>query len=440
MATATNSHGMRLLKHITCPHCWERFPPESVLWVAEHHELYGDARLGGDQPQRFLPTRFTIAGEAVDGRGFACRQLACPKCHLSVPRALLEREPLFLSIVGSPASGKSYFLAAMTWELRRILNLQFAMSFADADPVLNQTLNQYEESLFVSDHPDELVPLTNLIRKTEEQGDLYDLVSFGTQTVSYPRPFVFSLQPSESHSNAKHADKLGRVLCLYDNAGESFQPGKDTTSNPVTRHLAQSSVLFFVFDPTQDSRLRARIGTSAARNGPMRMTRQESLLQEAASRVRRHAGLREGQKHDRPLVVIVTKADEWSELLGEDPPPEPYRPMPGSASTGNGRAPMHAIDRRIVERRSDVTRSLLVHFCPEMVAAAEGFAREVVYVPVSAIGWNSVIDEASGLPAIQPAKTKPHWVSVPLIYALSRWSRGIVPGIAAARSGRESTP
>jgi hypothetical protein len=92
-----------LLDRITCPHCWEHFAPEKVLWISEHQDLLGDPKLGPEQQQRFLPTRFTVAGEALDARGFACQQLACPNCHLAVPRPFLEMEPLFLSIFGAAA-------------------------------------------------------------------------------------------------------------------------------------------------------------------------------------------------------------------------------------------------------------------------------------------------------------------------------------------------
>src|SRR4051812_8065624 len=92
-----------LVDRMTCPHCWGTFPPEDVLWIASHDDLRGDPRLGPDQLQRFLPTRFTIDGDAIDARGFPCQFLACPKCHLPLPRALLEMEPAFVSILGAPA-------------------------------------------------------------------------------------------------------------------------------------------------------------------------------------------------------------------------------------------------------------------------------------------------------------------------------------------------
>jgi hypothetical protein len=66
---------LSLLPRITCPHCWHNFAPEDVLWVAAHQDLLGDPRLGPEQPQRFLPSRFDLDGNALDARGFSCGQL-----------------------------------------------------------------------------------------------------------------------------------------------------------------------------------------------------------------------------------------------------------------------------------------------------------------------------------------------------------------------------
>ena len=419
-----------LLDRITCPHCWEHFAPEKSLWISEHQDLLGDPKLGPEQQQRFLPTRFTVAGEALDARGFACQQLACPNCHLAVPRSFLEMEPLFLSIFGAPGSGKSYLLAAMTWELRKVLPLDFAMSFSDADPTLNRVLNDYEESLFSNAQADEFVPLANLIRKTEEQGELYDMVAFGSQNVSYPRPFVFAMQPQPGHPNAAKAESLSRVICLYDNAGESFQPGKDTVSSPVTRHMAQSRSLFFVFDPTQDSRFRKHCDEKLGPASMAKMSRQEPILQEAAARIRRYVGLKQTDKHNRPLIVIVTKCDAWLHLTGEDQAHEPWKQVPsGQVGEQQVDVALHAFDMNAVERCSQLVRTLLLQHCPEIVTGAEGFATQVTYIPVSAVGWDTSVDEASGLLSLRPEDTAPYWVTVPFLFAVCRSVPGLVPSI-----------
>ena len=80
----------------------------------------------------------------------ALSHLDCPRCHLTLPRVLLEVEPTFISILGTPACGKSFLLAALAWQLRRLLPQQFGLSFADADPLSNRVLHEYEESLFLN--------------------------------------------------------------------------------------------------------------------------------------------------------------------------------------------------------------------------------------------------------------------------------------------------
>ncbi len=421
---------IRLLSQVTCPHCWERFPPEQILWISEHIDLIGDALLGPEQQQRFLPSRFTVEGDAIDARGLACRSLACPKCHLPIPRSMMEMEPLFLSILGAPASGKSYFLTAMTWQLRNLLPLEFAIGFTDADPASNRVLNECEESLFLNARESQVLPLGNLIRKTELQGELYDAVAYGQQVVTYPRPFLFTMQPRSNHVSHLKAAELARVLCLYDNAGEHFQPGQDTTSSPVTRHLAQSRAVLFLFDPTQDKRFRAAcrgkaIGAEGGRDN--RLSRQETLLTEAAARVRKFSGLSHLARYERPLVVVLSKFDEWSHLFGPKDDAEPWRK----------RGDVCGIDVDQIESRSQRLRQILQQYCPETVAAAESFAQNVTYIAVSSLGDQMEIDPATKLPGVRPSNIKPYWVTVPLLYALSKVLPALVPRIRRRSAASE---
>lgn len=413
-----------LRSRVTCPHCWNEFPPDRALWIAQHPDLVGDPRLGADQPQRFLPTRFNLQGAAIDARGFACHGLACPSCHLGVPRAMFEMRKMFLSILGSPASGKSYFLAAMTWRLRRVLPKYFAVGFNDADPALNHRLHEYESLQFLNPDQEALVA----IEKTETQGDLYDMVLFGDQAVSYPRPFMFSLLPLEGHPNLRSCAKVARSICVYDNAGESFLPGEDASTSPVTRHLALSRVLMFLFDPTQDMRYRRLCSGKTADPQMMeraerlqreRAVRQETILSEAAQRVRRYAGLTQSQKHDRPLIVVVTKFDSWKHLLAGATLPDARVASPLDNHS--------ALNLEGIEEVSMLLRRLLWKVSPEIVAAAESFASQVLYVPVSATGRGPEIDPHTGALGFRPKDMKPIWAEVPMLYALARWTQGLVP-------------
>lgn len=418
---ASSSHDqirLALRARVTCPHCWHAYAPEDSLWISQHPDLLGDARLGPEQQLRFLPTRFTVDGAAVDPRGFSCTGLACPRCHLPVPRALLELQPFFLSILGAPGSGKSYFLTAMTWALRQTMPRSFLTAFGDADPTSNRSLNEYEERLFLNEQRDQVVTLD----KTALEGNLYNTVLFGGQSVSYSRPFIFAIRPLPEHPNADAVGKLARAVCLYDNAGEHFLPGADSASSPVTRHLAQSRVLYFVFDPTQDPRFRA--ACSGKSDDPQmhdraRTSRQETVLLEAADRIRKYTGLAQNVRHRRPLVVVLTKFDAWSALLGHPDMNPPW--------VATRHETLQAFDIRRVDDISARCRKLLWELTPELVSAAEGFAKEVVYIPVSAMGHNAQVDQEKGHMGIRPSDLEPKWTDVPLVYALARWSTGLIP-------------
>ena len=430
---AGTSAAESLLERVTCPHCWQKFLPEDVLWVAEHRDLLGDPMLTPADPQRFLPTRFNVEGNAIDAKNFSCTRLACPKCHLAIPRAVLELEPTFISITGAPASGKSVYLTSMVSELKRLLGTTFALSFSDADTVSNQILSGYVEQLFGNAEADDLKPLGSLIRKTvaATTGEMYNNVRFGTQTVAYPKPFLFSVLPNRFHLNAEKAARLGRVLCLYDNAGEHFQPGEDSSGSPVTRHLAEAAALLFVLDPTMDGRFRelcqARQELRQTSGRDSYSIPQEPILHEVADRVRRHARLRQSERHKRPLIVILTKYDLWYDLLEVDENTEPWRELPAKSENGGG-PKRYALDIPRIEAKSDKTRELLLRISPEIVNAAEGFAEEVLYVPISSLGWATTVN-AEGQLSIRPADVYPYWVTVPILYAFTRCLPGLVPAL-----------
>jgi len=417
MAGRGQKKGIPLRSRITCPHCWIEFPPHDLLWVAAHSDLRGDPLLGQDEPQRFLPSRFSADGKAIDVRGEVCTGLACPHCHLPIAWALLEMKPLFLSILGAPGSGKSYFLASMTWQLRQTLRDRFAVSFTDADPLHNQVLSEYEERLFLNPQEDQLVYLP----KTELEGQLYQSVAYGERRVWYPRPFVFSLQPLEGHIDYRKRRLLARTLCLYDNAGEHFLPGGETSNTP-SKHLALSELLFFLFDPTQHPKFRARCKDLS--NDPQMgkhgwSHRQDQVLLEAGNRIRAHSGASQSDKLEQPLVVVVTKCDAWRTLI-------PNLDLDLNRLVRRAGGAMSALDGRVLRGISDAVREVLNQHAREMVTAAESFSKEVFYIPVSALGCSPEIIEGSGMLGIRPRNIQPIWSEVPVLFALHRCTQGLV--------------
>ncbi|MEM7624846.1 MAG: hypothetical protein AAF333_04380 [Planctomycetota bacterium] len=403
-------------RDITCPHCWARFLTGDIRWVAQHEDLRGDAMLGPEAMRRFLPTRFDVAGNALDARGSVCRELACPSCHLPISRGLLEANQLYFSLIGVPGSGKSYFTAAMTWRLRTLMPEAFGVTFSDLDVAGNQTLLENEQTLFLNPgEPDRLVS----IEKTQMQGANYDPVHRGGQTVQLPRPFQFILTPTVKP--APHEAAPPRVINLYDNAGEHFLPGADNTLNPGTQHLARANALMFLFDPLQDARFRSAIAAQSDDPQiaqPSSEVRQDSVLNEACARLRRYADLSPTAKFDQPLLILLAKADAWAGLVdGVDLSEEPVLGELNHDTRG-GR-----VDLELVEDTSRRLRDWLQAIAPEFVALAEGLHKHVVYLPVSALGGAPVRSEDTGLLMVRPGTLSPRWVAAPVLYALAKWSR-----------------
>lgn len=419
---------------VSCPHCWHVFPPEDTLWISAHPELRGDPLLGKDFQQRFPPNRFTVAGHAIDPNGEVCEHLACPKCEMKVLRAVLEMESLYLSILGAPGSGKSYLLNSMTWRLRsKALLEHFRLSFTDADPESNEIVNRYHEKLFMNPQPDEPVSLP----KTEREGDLYEDASIDGRLVRCAKSFIFSVQAEEGHPNYAQRAKLGRALCLYDNAGENFLPIAFAESGHVTRHMALASALLFLFDPTQHPKFRkACQGKSADPQMEQQkwMNQQHQVLDEAAKRIRNLTRLPQNKKDARPLIVVVTKYDAWNSLIpGTLPPGWFMKQIEGSSVWG--------LDVDKLRSLSNKIRGILMKYAEEIVAAAEGFSSDVIYIPVSALGCGPEVDPASGAFTIRPRDVDPLWAEIPMLYALHRSVPGLIlPAGGESNAGRGVRP
>jgi len=422
---AERSKKRRLLKEIVCPHCWTTFPTEDVLWISESPSLIGDVKLGELERSRFLPTIYDAQGIAVDAQGYKCKDLACPHCHLKLPSAVLEAPTIFMSIVGAPASGKSYYLASSTWFLRKILPRRFNVNYADADPEMNRRLQEYESLQFLNE-ADKIVS----IEKTEEQGDLYNSVQLDNQIVSFPQPFVFLVSPTPNHPNVGKIERLSRTVCLYDNAGESYLPTRDADSSslPVTRHLAQSACVFFLFDPTQDVRFQTNSNEQSSTDDKPRVPfrrspiRQEAVFAEMARRLRSYRRLGSTELYDRPLIVVVTKFDEWRDLL---PTHDLIKDPVSTAMYQGNEYSFLRMDR--VQRISTRVRAVLVRRTPEFVAAVDSFAKESYFIPVSATGVPPTLDPATNRVGFRPKDMSPIWIVTPMLFALARLTKGIIP-------------
>ena len=410
----------RVKNKITCPHCWHVFDLENLLAIAAHPDLRGDEVLGSEAQQRFRPSHFSPDCKAIDARGEECPDLACPRCHLIIPRGLTRKNPIFLSIVGAAASGKTYLLTAMVRELRNSMYREFGFSFGDADNLSNEPLHDCEKMLFGNPDDDQFVQL----QKTQRRGSMHDQISLDGLEVWLPRPLMFSLEGQPHHPwYKKKRDQLEQLLIVYDNAGEDFYEGSDSTTAPVTRHLVRSSGILFVFDPCQDKEFQRLCRSSDPQMAIYDVRRQDQLLSEAIHRIERHSDRHSSAARERPLIVVVNKYDVWHELLDLQRLPDPWVRSDSLPTTG--------LNRDSIAVVSFAIRNLLLDVCPALVDRAESFSKQVTYLPASPLGHSPmqiIGEESDGDQAqfmqsslqVRPADIDPVWATVPLLYMLAQ--------------------
>jgi serine/threonine protein kinase len=415
----------QLVNRIICPNCWHSFRPDDILFVAKHPELVGDPVAGSNEYLRFRPSRFNVAGEAFDPRGFPTTDLACPRCHLQLSDASLEVPPLFISIVGSPASGKSYFLTTMAWELRHMLP-RANISFSDADPIANAVINDYERSLFFNSDPDKP---TEIGKTQTDDPRLHRTTVIDGVPVRFPLPIQFALRPTPSHDRFHEIQKFQRNVVLYDNAGEDFLPSAEDVGSAVTRHLARSHILFVLFDPTQDPSVRTRcygddpqinFGLRPDGNTPSALMRQETLLREVSVRIRRYHGMSQTERIKKPLIVVIPKFDVLAKSVGVPIDDEPYHLESNPFDL--------CVDTERVESVSKIIENHLRTYCPAFVAAAESLSTTVRYIPISSLGRSPMLvtEGERKFYGICPKDIRPRWTSVPLLYSLCKWAPGLI--------------
>ncbi len=383
----------------SCPYCWKPFAPGDALNIAVHESLTGDPILGSHLKLRFAAERFNHLGQALDAAGTACPDLACPHCRGRLPPSFFSQPQFILSLVGAPSSGKSYYLSVLLRLLPEDLIRHYSANLQDGDPSGNAQLNEMKNRLFSATTPEDA-----FISKTDFEGVMYERLHRDGKLVPLPRPFVYHLQGLSNPDNRAS-------LVFYDNAGEHFKPGIALDDSPGALHVAASSGLLFLFDPSSSPAFRKLL---RRKRDPQLRTdatdEQDTILSELGVRVKKMRALESHEKVDTPLAVLVGKFDLWQSLL----PPDSIHLPEGRPLT----------DEEIAQNSAAV-RTLLAQLCPTIVANAESISTRITYFPLSSLGHSpKEIPEGplAGRLAPNPKRLQPILATTPVLWILAQQS------------------
>ncbi len=380
----------------TCPICWKTFPKGDVMNIAAHEELMGDPELGPYAKLRFVANRFNDLGQALDDRGVVSFELACPHCRGRLPTSFLSQNHLIFSVVGAPSSGKSYYLSTLLQLLPEELIRAHGCVLQDGDPSGNVRLNEMKNRLFSATTAEDA-----FISKTDFEGLMYEQLPRNGKKVALPRPFVYHLRKIKDTSRRA-------ALVFYDNAGEHFKPTVSLDDSPGALHVAASSALFFLYDPTANREFRRRLRRKRDPQLRSQATdEQDTILAEMGIRVKKLKAKDSHELVDTPLAIMVGKCDVWMSTLPDN-----------ALSIPENRPLTH--DE--IDRNSEITRNLLLDFCPTIVANAESISSCIRYFPISPLGHSpKEIKEGplAGKLAPSPRRLRPILATAPTLWALS---------------------
>lgn len=393
----------------TCPVCWFRFDRGDVMNIAVHASLRGDTVLGEEHMQRFLASRFNDRGQALDAMGLSAPEISCPHCRRKLPPNFLDQPHHIFSIVGAPSSGKSYYLSVLVKMMQDISFKHFGVTFRDAAPSENAVLNDMRNHLFSAGTPEEAY-----LAKTDLEGALYETLPRQGRQVRLPKPFVFRMSERDRGED-------GFSIVFYDNAGEHFEPGRNSADSPGAQHIAVASGIFFLFDPLYNPEFKRKLaGHSDPQLAQRRSDQQDILLAESETRIKEILGLSSSERISTPLSVIVGKSDAWLHLLGN------ATLLPAYENGADG----SRVRLDHIQVNSTRVRELLLGICPSIVANAEAISSDVMYFAASPLGHPPVeFEDSEGHLRIgpDPVKLDPQRVEDATLWVLSKIAPSMFP-------------
>ncbi len=403
-----------------CPHCWFEFLPKDAFFIAGHPDLSagGDPVLGKTEKLRIPPAevKATSKGRFEDSKGWDVVDRACPRCHLQIPVELLEKRPIFLSVTGPTAGGKTYFLTVLLHVLRHQLAANFnrSLDYSDSDEL--KAFTDLEDKLF-----NQGADKWTYIDRTFKEGAVFNRVKLDGHDVTLPKPFLFSMNPtSTSGEEGSKKEDLFQAFALYDNAGELFDLGVDR--DPTFRaieHLGVSDAIMFVFDPLQDEKTQSKLIENGCKDPGFlelkgKIVPQDKMLRSVIINAKRLGNLTKSGKIKPPLLVCVQKFDVWRKLLPA------WAKIDSSSIEFIKAVDTSGLDIAELNSNSLLIRAFIYDISPSFVTMAEADFTSVRFFSVSAFGCSPELSGSEGKVGIRSGNLQPFRVTDPILWFMQK--------------------
>lgn len=376
---------------IVCPHCFNKFSPDEVMFRAAHAKeddeaycLQEDERLnaylerfgleGSDELEAVIdPLQFPEPNKGYvddvlislrDKYNVETKKRLCPYCHNDLPYSAGRAPSNIIAIIGASQVGKSVYMASLIHTLETVTAHNFE---AACMPINSETSRRFK-----SQYMDPLFAQNTLIESTQKERK--------------QEPFIYQFK-------FKDANKAPLSLVFFDVAGEGMV--EEEYLELYANHIKNAEAILFLVDPLQLSTIRTKIRLGQE-DGDFTSQYQESR-DVVVTLAENFIGRQEEGRTTIPTAIVVTKSDMLESLATED-----GQYIRTDSNLFKNYTHKQYFDLEAYEAINDEVKHFIEQVDLAFMDAIEVHFNNVSYFAVSSLGQNPVNGYLEGV--IQPLR------------------------------------
>ena len=299
---------------IVCPHCFNKFSPDSVVFRAAHYKeedeeycLQEDAKLnsylekfgleGSEEmeaviyPKLFPEENKQYVDDVLisirDKYNIETKKRLCPYCHNELPYSAGRAPSNIIAIIGASQVGKSVYMASLIHTLETVTAHKFDAACLPISAETSRRFRaQYQDPLFAQNL---LIESTQKERKQE--------------------PFIYQFK-------FKDPSKAPLSLVFFDVAGEGMV--EEDYLELYANHIKNAEGILFLVDPLQLSTIRNKILLSQGNSSGDFTSQYQESRDVVVTLGENFIGSKEDGRTSIPTAIVVTKSDMLEKLAQED--------------------------------------------------------------------------------------------------------------------------